>query len=570
MAGTGHGWIQDSMNETTDAAAILAPLWKRKWLIMLVGVLVAGASYVYYKRQPEVWSATTQLDLGIGSEVQQLLNSGQNKAALTSRSLADAASLITSGIVAEAAQARLRKEGVHAKVHGTVRAKTVTGSDFIAISAEAGSAKAAARLANAYALAYIGRQHVNYQQQVRSAIADAKTQLSRIEASQAPSSTTTPTTKGKTGPAKGPAQPSSGGSAVIQSASLVSKISQLQASLGLATVQQVSVAKPKSAQLLEPTPKKNAIFGFVLGVLLASLAAFLLGRLERRLRTLSEAEDIFNAPVLSALPSVRQPVIHRDGLVRPAEPLVEPLRRLHTALQMGGVLEREGEIAPRVILFLSADAADGRSSLIADLALIQRDAGANVAVIEADLRQPVLAKLLCADSPRGLAEVLAGTCMLSEAMQRVDAEGHAAEVSGDEAAGGVSTLVQAEHEGSLSVLTAGGPAANPPALLASPAMEDVLRAAASDYDYVLIDAPPPLQVSDVMPLLRAVDAIVIVARIEHTRETSAARLAQLLARTSTAPVMGVAANAVPASDMKKYGFSAVSGASRRPRSLIRR
>jgi Mrp family chromosome partitioning ATPase len=72
---------------------------------------------------------------------------------------------------------------------------------------------------------------------------------------------------------------------------------------------------------------------------------------------------------------------------------------------------------------------------------------------------------------------------------------------------------------------------------------------------VLIDAPSPLEVSDVVPLLGSVDAIVIVARIGHTRETSAQRLLQLLMRTPSAPVIGVVANGVTRKDSERYGIS---------------
>jgi Mrp family chromosome partitioning ATPase len=77
-----------------------------------------------------------------------------------------------------------------------------------------------------------------------------------------------------------------------------------------------------------------------------------------------------------------------------------------------------------------------------------------------------------------------------------------------------------------------------------------------------VDAPSPLQVSDVMPLLGAVDGIVIVARVDHTRESSAARLMELLQRTPSAPVLGIAANAVRPRDLERYGFA--SGLSERP------
>jgi Mrp family chromosome partitioning ATPase len=100
---------------------------------------------------------------------------------------------------------------------------------------------------------------------------------------------------------------------------------------------------------------------------------------------------------------------------------------------------------------------------------------------------------------------------------------------------------------------------NPPAVLAQPAMQDLLRALAADFDYVLIDAPSPLEVSDVMPLAKAVDGIVMVARIGHTRETSAGRLLQLLRQTASAPVLGVAANCVAPRDLERFGFSSPNG-----------
>jgi Mrp family chromosome partitioning ATPase len=218
--------------------------------------------------------------------------------------------------------------------------------------------------------------------------------------------------------------------------------------------------------------------------------------------------------------------------------------------------ERNG--SPRVILFTSANAGDGRSTLIADLALVQRDAGARVVVVEADFRRPVLAKLLGLDGAHGLAEVLAGTVSVEEAMQRV-LPTPAPAPDPLASAGGVATAVETRSKGSLFLLASGGPAANPPALLANERMTDVLRSVAEEFDYVLIDAPSPLQVTDAMPLLRSVDGIVVVARLGHTREMSAQRLVQLLANTAHGPVLGLAANCVPRREAERYGFSSSNG-----------
>jgi receptor protein-tyrosine kinase len=223
-----------------------------------------------------------------------------------------------------------------------------------------------------------------------------------------------------------------------------------------------------------------------------------------------------------------------------------------------------------VILFLSPDAGDGRSTIVADLALVQRDAGERVAVIEADLRRPVLSRLLDVTDARGLVDVLAGTLTLEQAMQSVaraevplGPDGVAPEDS--------PTATLQPPGGEVSVLVAGGPAANPPALLASVEMRDLLATSADAYDYVLVDAPPPLEVSDVLPLLGVVDGIVIVARAEHTRSTSAERFSQLLRRTPSALVLGVVANSVSTAEIARYGFSSSShgGQGRRRKLLLR-
>lgn len=271
--------------------------------------------------------------------------------------------------------------------------------------------------------------------------------------------------------------------------------------------------------------------------------------------------------ILAVLPRVKTPIVHRGGEVRPSKLLEEHLRRLHATLQLANVHVEDRQGAPRSILFISADSGDGKSTVAAGLALIQREAGQRVAVVEADFRRPVLAKMLDVDGARGLADVLAGTLPLDEAMRQVARSRPAVSKDSVELpAGGVTTVVESSEVGSLSVLAGAAGVTNPSALLARPAMAELLRSLCDEFDHVLIDAPPPLAVSDVLPLLRVVDGIVIVARAKHTRALSAERLGQLLTRTSSAPVLGVVANAMSHADMKKAGFG--SGYGKRRRRLL--
>jgi Mrp family chromosome partitioning ATPase/capsular polysaccharide biosynthesis protein len=544
-----------SMNDaTTDAASIFAPLWKRKWLILAVAILVGAGTYLYYKRQPAVYTAKTQLYLGGNSEQAAAVpGTGQTKT-LSGRALSDQVEIINSSVISGEAHKRLREQHLLAAARGKVKAAASGSSDFIAINTEARTPRGAVTLANAVAQAYVKRQHANYLRGVKTAITNTREQLRRIE--------TAPKTKG--------AKSTNSASTEIQTANLASKISQLESSLsGFTGVQQVSPAKA-SPRPVSPTPKKNAIFGFALGLILASVAAYALTRLDRRIRALSEVEDVFHTQVLAALPKVGSPVVRPGGQRGPAKQLIEPLRRLQTALALGDMVEGKATNGCRVVLCISADAGDGRSTLIANLARVQAEGGERVAVIEADFRRPSLAGLLDVSAPNGLAEVLTGKVACGSAMQAVKTVSRPTQaeeaVAGD---GPVSTAVQADSVGSISVLLSGGEAANPPALLGSEAMARLLQSVSEDHDYVLIDVPPPLEVSDAVPLLRLVDGILLVARLGHTRDNSAQRLDELLRRTASAPVLGAVANCVPRKDLQRYGFSWAPTQQRR-RKLIRR
>jgi Mrp family chromosome partitioning ATPase len=533
------------MNQTTDATTIFAPLWRRKWLILAVGIIVAGASYAYYKRQRPTYQSSTQIYLGAGLEEAAPGEKASSKG--QTASILDQAAVINS-IVVENVHRQLKAEHKLALVRGTViRAKGAEKGQFITITTEAHTAKGAALLANLTAQSYIRRQHVEHKRVIEKAIAISRRQLRRIEAANAP--------RPATGTAKKSASPST--ASILQAASLNSKINQLESSLVVAGAQQVKPAKAATALQLSPKPRQNAIFGFVLGLVLAAIAAYILSRFDRRLRTLAGIEQVFATQILAALPKAGRAVTHRDGQPAPSKQLLEPLRRLHTALQLGDKLGPEPVTPRRIILFISPDAGDGKSTLVADLAMTQRDAGQRVAVIEANFRRPVLSKLLDLQSTSGLAEALAGTVPVGEALQRVLP---LQPVDGGEAqpAGGVLTAVES-RAGSLFVLSGGLGVANPPALIGHPAMAELLRTVAADFDYVLIDAPSPLEVSDVMPLLKLVDGIVIVARAGYTREVSAQRLVQLLAHTECAPLLGVVANCVAQGDTERYGFASPNG-----------
>ena len=543
------------MNETTDAPTIFAPIWRRKWLILAVAIVVAAATYLYSKQERHLYQATTQVFLGAAAEEQAPTEKGSKG---RSSALSDQAAVINT-IVVEQVRRRLRATGNQALSREIkAKAKAPEKSEFITINSEGHTSRGVALVANLVAQAYIKRSTDNHQRAIQKAIAIDKRQLRRIELS-ALAKAEKPTTKkqggsSSSGSAASGASSSPSASSVIQEANLSSKINQLEASLGTVTAQQVKPAKPSTATLLSPKPRKDAIFGFVIGLVLAAIAAYAVSRFDRRLRSIAAIEAVTGLPLLSAMPKVRQPIVRGGQSPRPSAHLLEPLRRLQSAIRLSDTPVAAAARPPRIILFLSPDPGDGKSTMVADLALVQRDAGERVVVVEANFRRPAMHRLLGIEGEGRLASVLNRQLDAEEAGQRV-APAIASDAAEADAGGHAAAVAVQARVGSLFVLGADRSVANPPALLAQDSVKDLLYSLAERFDSVLVDVPSPLEVSDAMSLLSIVDRIVVVGRVGHTHEASAQRLAQLLAGTTSAPVAGVVANFVAPTELKRYGFS---------------
>ena len=553
------------MNETNDASTMFAPIWRRKWLILLVGVLVAAGTYFYYRHQHPVFQASTQVYLAAGAEEQVnatgSLVTGGRKTGLEGTVQA---ALIDSPIIKLGVREELRKKpktkAVRAALRGKVKAKATEKSPFVTITAEARDKKGAALLANVTAETYVERVNARYRRAIEGAIGISRREIRRLTADQeaAVAAGAAKGGAGKSTSSEGSnSSQSTQGKATtttdsLQIANLSTKLNQLESNLNVKSVRQIA---PATAKTLATSPKRNAIFGLVVGVLLASILAYAISRFDPRVRTLAQIESVCDVEILTALPAARRPiVVVADARPRPSKHLYEPLGRLQSSLQSAAVGRGNGQPArPRTVLVTSAESGDGKSTVVAGLALTERDSGMSVAVVEADLRRPTLAPLLGVAQRPGLADVLEGKLTLPEAIQTSDKPSTVESPAAAGAAAMTELTVQV-RAGSLSVLV-GAPVANAPGLLAGPAIFDTLRELSSAHEQVLIDAPSLLEVGDAIPLLSMVDAVVVVVRAGHTSEAAVRRLLQLLRRTPDAPVVGVVANGVSTRDNRKYGFS---------------
>ncbi len=481
-------------------------------MILVIAALATAGTYYYYESKPKQYTASTDLYVQTSPLDRALF--GSDSAADPDRNNVDQAKLLESRSVAEAVASRLHFRGDPGALQSAIDVKTTTGSDFVTISATQATPDAAARLANAFATGFIEVRRAASRNDITAAKQVAQEELSRL-----------PRTAANADARK----------------TLTARIRRLGVIEGLPTgsAQQVDQALPPGAPSA-PKPKRNALFALFVSLVFAIAAAFGLDRIDKRVRRVDEIEGLYGVPMLATVGHTRKMAPETDG--RPVLPdnLREAFRTLGPNLELIS-LDRP----LRKILVTSAVPKEGKSSVVRNLALAYRESGAQVAVVEGDLRQPTMQSLFHIHAGSGLTNVLTGEHDLSTALQPVMAVSDTTILTALQAPGR-QTVGVAERNGGgpgeLFVLTSGQPTANPPAVLASNRLRELLDELADSHDVVLIDSPPILAVSDAIPLLTAVDGTIVVARLDLSTRGAAQRVMELIRRAPGAEVLGVVAN----------------------------
>jgi non-specific protein-tyrosine kinase len=504
----------------------LRPVWRFKFVLVPLVVLVAFAVYKVSQRQTPVYDTSTTIYVG-QSNVDSLLAGAGGTQGMDQRQVANQARLIASRPVA-ARVAKILKTSVPPDyLLGAIGVTTDPNSDFITIRGSASSAQDAAAVTNAFAQAYLDFRRVSQTQATQQALTTAKARLANL------------TPKRRTGQ---------------EGSALQVRITDLQNNLLLPPqVGEQTVRADPPGAATSPKPKRNAIFGGVFALLLGIILAFVFDRSDRRLRKPEEAEEAYGVPVLAALPRTRRPAPIEDGQVTVARHFREPMRTLRVNL---GFAARDRAL--RSLLVTSAVPEEGKSTVVRNLALGYAEAGSRVVVVEADLRKPSLAKLFGVEAGAGLGDVLHQETSLEEATVPVyvhtipGVRPHESE-NGNSAAG----------QGIVELLTAGHALYDPTSLLTPERMRPIVMRLLERFDVVLIDSPPVLAVSDSLQLLEAVDGAVIVSRASVTTTDAAKRVRKTLQRVKGAPVLGVVFNGLDDGSEQGYGYYGSSPDKRR-------
>ncbi|WP_425863779.1 polysaccharide biosynthesis tyrosine autokinase [Arthrobacter sp. TWP1-1] len=310
--------------------------------------------------------------------------------------------------------------------------------------------------------------------------------------------------------------------------SLIKAVDNLEAPAagGLSPVR-VSVVTPAIAPVAPSAPntKINLALGLVVGLALGVAAALLRTTLDTRVRSERDLTQITQAPVLGGIAfdsdATKNPLVNAASVHGPR---AEAFRQLRTNLQFAHVSHKS-----KTVLVTSSLPGEGKSTTATNLAIAMAESGQSVALIDADLRRPMVATYLGLESHAGLTTALIGQA-------------------------DVQDLMQPWGQNELHVLTSGRIPPNPSELLGSAEMKQLILRLEQAFDSVVIDAPPLLPVTDAAVLAQQVGGVVLVVGC-HTAKRPQVERAIATLELVDADILGVVLNRLPVKGPDAYSYS---------------
>jgi polysaccharide biosynthesis transport protein len=485
--------------EVSNAPDFLRVLWRRKWLVLAPVILVPLVAVLLSLQSDDRYEASADLVLSRQNLAGSLVGIDDPTLGQPERVIETQAELARTPVVVERT---LTAAGVSdLTVDDFLDNSSVTGrsdADLLAFSVRDRDDDRAEQLATAYA-----QQFLRYRRELSTtAIADARErvqeQLDELEA----------TGQKRTIPYRD----------LSETAQQLLTLESLQGS-------DASVVRPATgADQVEPRPRRNGLLGLVVGLAIGIGLAFLAEAFDTRVRSENDIEEVLDVPLLARLPEPPRRFRRTSRLVTLGEPFgadAEPFRILRSNLDIANI-----ETGARSVMFTSGVEGEGKSTVVANLAVTLARTGRRLVLVDLDLRRPSLGRFFDLDNRSGVADVILGGVELDDAVVPVTIGGVGWNGRGPSPAG-----QSAEPGTSFAFLPAGRAGSvpsNPGSLVGTQALRDVLSALEDRSELVLIDAPPLLPVGDAGALSTDVDAIVLVTHRNVIRRTTLAEVRRIL------------------------------------------
>ncbi|MCI0707126.1 MAG: polysaccharide biosynthesis tyrosine autokinase [Ignavibacteriae bacterium] len=283
----------------------------------------------------------------------------------------------------------------------------------------------------------------------------------------------------------------------------------------------IDIIDPAVVEIEPIRPKKllSLILGAILGIGLGAGIVFVREFLDMRVRVPDDLKKR-GMPLLTTVALMNEEIQKLNGagkienngvevdahlvtLFNPLSTIAESFRRLRTNIQYAQL-----DTHARVILVTSSNPGEGKSTIASNLAITFAQTGKKVLLIDCDLRKPTLHSEFGVERGLGITELLVGTASFEKVVRKTPAE-------------------------SLDLICSGGIPPNPAEMLGSNKMKDLLEKFRSRYDYILLDSPPVLAVTDPVILSTIADGVVVVVSADSTRMEALERTTETLGEVGT-------------------------------------
>jgi len=492
------------------------------WLLVVSAVVPVAVSYYFASEQPDLYQAKATIMVGTSLQNPDpdlwQINLGNTLATAY-------AELVKQGPVVEAVIETLGLKRTPGQLAAQIGTRLYSGAQLLEIQVTDTNPEAAALIANALADELIRRSPASggndpeQQEFIRGQLEDLRVKIEGV--SEQVNDLTTSLSEFTS-------------AAEIQEAQ--SRIAALE---GVKSTYQVayvglldsySAESPNVLSLFDPAvvpqwpiPSKARLIVAVAGAAglgLALGAVFLMEYLDTSLRWEGDGvQSIQELPILGAIP--KMPRKRRLWSSNPLSPIAEGVRKVRTSI----FLMRPDQPF-RTLLLTSPGSAEGKSFVLANLAIVLASAGNRVIVVDADMRKPSVHTMFDQPNAIGLADVLSD--------------------HGDGGDGEDSLSVPLQETGfdNLYLLSAGRPPADPVTLLTSPRLPELLEFLKDQGDVILIDSPPVLGPPDATVLATLVEGTILVVSAGLTKRELVRQARDRLRAQPEVNLLGLTVNRV--------------------------
>jgi capsular exopolysaccharide synthesis family protein len=278
-----------------------------------------------------------------------------------------------------------------------------------------------------------------------------------------------------------------------------------------------------------PPRLRNVLIAFILSLVAGIGLAFLLDFLDDTVKSVDDIDRYIHLPALALIPASRAEKLRLKGMASPGSgpegtalamvddvrsPIAESYRHLRTSL----LLSSAGQ-PPKTILVTSSQPSEGKTTTAINTAFMLAQTGAEVLIIDCDLRRPRLHTQFEVSNAKGLTTLLSG---------ERDLEG---------------VLQQFQKTPNLKILSSGPVPPNPAELIGSEEMRRLLAQLSASFAHIIIDSPPAISFTDASILSTMVDGVVLVVHSGRSSRAVVRRAKQQLLDVG-AHIFGVVLNNV--------------------------